>query len=222
MPDLAEFTRVVSEQGRRIFTEMTSALRASGVDFSGDVSQKMDEAAARIDEQANRVAGRVQREVERAKEAADRAKEHAKEQASRHAGRAEEFSRRVAERMQRHAEHEAEASRRVAERVSRHAEREAQAAARVASGRNRRGRWWFTEERDSWWDHTPRPDAGRADATGTAAHAPGAGNPADWGASNGPRTPSATEAERLAILQMLQNGQISSEQAGKLLDALGG
>jgi hypothetical protein len=161
--DIAAFADMVSEQGRRIFAEVTRAVRSGGAGVSEEVARRMEEAAERIDEQARRVAERVQREVERTLHAVD----HADERARRRAERVEEHARRVAERT---------------------AERAHRAAAR--------GRWWFTEKLDEW---------GAAGQGGARAARPAA----------------ATQAERLAVLQMLQEGKITSEQAAKLLDALG-
>ncbi len=163
-PDLAEFARLMSEHGRRIFAEMTRAIRASEAGISEEVARRLDEAAERIDEQARRVAERVQREVERSYHAVERAQEHA---------------RRAAERLERHAGRWEEGG------------RKADRAARPG-----RGRWWFTERLEQW-------GAPGAPAAGARVRRPPA------------------EQERRLILQMLQEGKITSEQAARLLDALG-
>ena len=160
--DVAAFADMVSEHGRRIFAEVTRAVRTGGAGVSEEVARRMEEAAERIDEQARRVAERVQREVERTLHAV----EHADDRARRRAERVEEHARRAAERT---------------------AERAQRAAAR--------GRWWFTEKLDEW--------------------------AAGQGGARAARPAGATQAERLAVLQMLQEGKITSEQAAKLLDALG-
>ncbi len=131
------------------------------------------------------------------------------------AERIDEKARQAAERLQRevertvaHAEryethgrraaaHAEERARRVAERVARHAQRHAERhagrEARRAERGARRGRWWFAE----------RPG-----------DVPGGERPQP--------TPSATSAERMTIMQMLQDGKITADQAARLLDALGG
>jgi len=115
--DLSEFARVMSEQGRRIFAEMTERIRASGGgETSEEVARRLDKAAGRIDEQVQRVAERVEREVERAFGVVDRATRRMDQQARRQAHRVEEQAHRGAERAER--------------------------AARRAG----RGRWWFTED----------------------------------------------------------------------------
>jgi hypothetical protein len=163
--DFAAFADVLSEQGRRVFAEVTRAVRSSGTGMSEEVARKMEEAADRVEAQARHFAERMQREADRAMRAV---------------GHADEHTRRHAERARRRAEHEAERARHHAERVARRA----------------RGRWWFTERADEW-------------ATTSA------------GARTAAR-PGPSGAERLAVLQMLQEGKISSEQAARLLDALGG
>ncbi|MGH2351697.1 MAG: hypothetical protein ACRDJN_08790, partial [Chloroflexota bacterium] len=106
--DLSEFARVMSEQGRRIFSEMTDRVRTGGSGVSDDIARRLDEAAGRIDEQVQHVAERVEREVERAFAAVERAAQRAEEHGRRAAGhgrrtaeRAEEHGRRAAERAQR-------------------------------------------------------------------------------------------------------------------------
>lgn len=157
-PDFSEFARLMADQGRRIFADVTQAVRAGGV-VSEDVTRRVEEAAERIDRQARRAAERMQREVERSYRAAERAEE----QARRTAGRAAEGVHRQAER---------------------------------AASRASRGRWWFTEKLDEW-------------------AAPSGDTPSGAAAKASPE-------ERVAILQMLREGKITSEQAAQLLDALGG
>ena len=181
VPDIAEFTRVMSEQGRRILQEMTRAVSASGVGVPGDVAERVDEAALRIDEQVRRVAERVQREVESVVGSASRVEERARQAAERAAERAE----RAARRMETHAR-----------------EREER-----ASRRGGRGRWWFTERLDEW-AAANAANAGHADRPGSAATATA--------------SPSATSDERRTILDMLKDGKITSDQAARLLEALGG
>jgi hypothetical protein len=192
-PDPAEFARTMSETGRRIFAEMTRALRAGSTGMPEEVAKRMEEAAERIDEQARRTAERVQREVERTYEAAGRVRGHAQ----RAATRAEEQARRVADRVQ---ERAARGARRRQhgrwwtddpEELARIGMRVGRAAARAG-----RGRWWFTEGLDDARDR-----------------------PANGGGV--PRQAPATSEERLAILKMLQDGKITAEQAAKLLEALG-
>lgn len=178
IPDLNEFTRVMSESAQRIFADMTRAVRASNLGFGDEIASRLDKAAQRIDEEAKRVAERVQREVERANETVGRAQSQARHAASR----AEARAQRVAERM----EH----------RTTRHEER---AARRASSGR---GRWWFADRLEEW-------------AAANGGQAPGATT------SAAPRPTRDTTEERRAILAMLAEGKITSEQASQLLDALG-
>ncbi|HEU5315502.1 MAG TPA: hypothetical protein VFX49_05290 [Chloroflexota bacterium] len=128
------------------------------------------------------------------------------------AERIDEKARQAAERLQREVErtvasverHEAHGRRaeeharrvaeRVAERVQRHAERHAHRAERHADRSARRGRWWFTER----WDEAGQPPRESAE-----------------------RRRESSQAERLAIMEMLRDGKIDADQAAKLLDALG-
>jgi hypothetical protein len=182
-PDINEFARTMSEYGRRIFADMTEAIRAGGV-VPDDVTRRLEEAVERIDEQVRRTAERVQREADRAYEQWERTQE----QAQRAAERAEAQARHIADRLQERAE-------RVAQRAATRgwradAESWARAGASVArqAARAGRGRWWFTED----LDEPPAPPRG-----------------------------AASRDERLAVLTLLQEGKITSEQAAKLLEALG-
>jgi len=191
-PDFAQFAKTMSEHGRRILEEMAAALRASGVVASEDASRRLEEAAKRLDEQAWRVAERLQHDFERAFQTAERAQEHAR----RAAERAEERARRIAERMRQRREGPSWWS---PEQMGHW-----RAAARAAaSGRAGRSRWWFTE--------------GAGESPAGAAAAPGAGG-------QGRPLPGSAAAreERLAILQLLQEGKITADQASRLLEALGG
>ena len=113
--------------------------------------------------------------------------------AERHASRVAQHAERHAERAAEHAERAARHAEKHAERVTRHAERVSQRAERAAERGVRRGRWWFTERMDEWAK-----------------------------SGGGTTAPRATEEERLAIMQMLRDGKITTEQAATLLDALGG
>ena len=64
-----------------------------------------------------------------------------------------------------------------------------------AAARAGRGRWWFTEGLDDAYGDGPAP--------------------------GGAPRPRASREERISILTMLQEGKITSEQAAKLLEALG-
>jgi hypothetical protein len=211
--DFTEFADVMSEHGRRIFQDVARAVRSSGTGVSEDVARKLDEAAERIDETARRAAERIQREVEKTVGVAERYEEHGR----RAAASAEERARKIAEKVARHAErHGARQAERVertvesqAERAARQAEREAERAARHAErdamrgARRARGRWWFTERLDEWANSATGMGVGASGMRGTPA-------------------PHATEDERLAIMKMLAEGKITTDQAAKLLDALGG
>ncbi len=120
--ELSEFARQMSEQGRRIFTEMTEKVRQGGSEASEDVARRLDEAAGRIDVQVQRVAERVEREVERAFD----------------------FVERATQRPGGAAHHEAAPDERRAGHIAEKARRAAERAAR----RGGRGRWWFTEKLD--------------------------------------------------------------------------
>lgn len=194
-PDSAEFARTMSETGRRIFAEMTRALRAGSTGMPEEVAKRMEEAAERIDEQARRTAERVQREVERTHEAAGRAREHAQ----RAAARAEAQAHRVADRVQERAERAARRKQRGRwwtddpEELARIGIRVGRAAARAG-----RGRWWFTEGLGDVFGPRPGSNGGAA-----------------------PKRAPASPEERLAILTMLQDGKITADEAAKLLEALG-
>ena len=121
-PDLTAFARIVSEQGRRLLSEMTRTARG-GDGAPEEVARWMNEAAGRIDQQAARAAERVQKEAERVRREVERAFHVAE--------RAQEHSRRAAERAQ--------------ERAGRAGERAERAGRRAG-----RGRWWFTEKLDEW------------------------------------------------------------------------
>ncbi|MBI3971381.1 MAG: hypothetical protein HY332_08830 [Chloroflexi bacterium] len=196
-PDIGEFARVMSERGRRIFEEMTRTLRASGAGISDDMAHRMEEAAERIDEQTRRLAERIQHEVERTMETTERVQHQARHAAARAEERARRAAERAAARAAHHAARHEERARRVAERVAQRAGGRA--------GRAGRGRWWFADRFDEWATHAAASPEGAPDHPGV------------------PRAATAaTREERLAILQMLREGKITSEQASKLLEALGG
>lgn len=139
------------------------------------------------------------RKIEEAAERIDEKARQAAERLQREVERAVASAERYEDHGRRAAAHAEERARRVAEKVARHAERHAERAAhraeRHAERAARRGRWWFNERYDDT-DEGPR----------------GAAEP----------RPKASEAERLAIMQMLRDGKISADQAATLLDALGG
>jgi hypothetical protein len=212
--DLSEFVRLMSEQSRRIFGEMTEKVRHSGFDASGDVAKKLDEAAGRIDEQVQRVAERVEREVERAFGFVERA--------TQGDGPGGAPRRRHHEVHFRHAQ-EAERAARAAERAARATERAAERAGRT-DRRAGRGRWWFTDRLDelSRAAASAATSASATTATSSASswNGPGSGGPAATGGPGG--TTKASPEERRAILDMLAAGAITPDQAARLLDALGG
>lgn len=123
-------------------------------------------------------------------------------------GQGRDFQRRMeelGERLSRQAEQAArraeEIGRRESEKAARRAERLAQKAARQAQRQSERGwRWGGNWGGFNWNPPPPPPPPGRPPAP--------------------PRQPS--DEERLVILRMLAEGQISTEDAARLLDALGG
>ncbi|MDQ3701586.1 MAG: hypothetical protein M3442_11805 [Chloroflexota bacterium] len=206
--DLSEFARQMSEQGRRIFSDMTDKVRQGGTEASDDVARRLDEAAGRIDVQVQRVAQRVEREVERAFGVVERATQRAAEHGHPGAAHTEHDHPRHEHSEHKHAEH------------TEHAAERARRAAERAARRTGRGRWWFTEKLDEmarggpcWGDVRTAVEGGVRGGT--------------WSGFNGGAGPSAprpeaSPEERRAILDMLAAGTITSEQAATLLDALGG
>ncbi len=152
-----------------------------------------EDASRRLEEAAKRLDEQAWRVAERL--------QHDFERAFHTAERAQEHARRAAERAE-------ERARRIAERMrQRQGHRwwspgpgvEWGASAR-AGARAGRSRWWFTEAPEE----PPAP-------------APGAAGP-----GHSPPGSAAAREERLAILQLLQEGKITPDQASRLLEALGG
>lgn len=128
--------------------------------------------------------------------------------------RMQELSERMAQRAEEAARRAEEFARREGERAARRAERMAQKAGRQAQRQAERGMRWGWGQGGfggfPWPNPNPSP------------------NPAPWPRPAPPRPPApppkprATDEERLVILQMLAEGKISTEDAARLLDALGG
>lgn len=220
--DLGEFVRLMSEQSRRIFGDMTEKVRHSGFDASGDVAKRLDEAAGRIDEQVQRVAERVEREVERAFGFVERATKGDGQEGATH--------RRHHDVHFRHGQ-EAERAARAAERAARATERAAERASRTER-RAGRGRWWFTDRLDelsraaagaasSASATASRPSTSSWSGSGARGEAVGSGSSGGTAGTAG-TPPKASPEERRAILDMLAAGAITPDQAARLLDALGG
>jgi hypothetical protein len=113
-------------------------------------------------------------------------------------GRFERKMQEMSERIARQAE---EAARRATRRADEMARREAERAQRQAERVARRaGRWGFGPPPGPWTGGWPRPPA----------------------PPPAPARPKPTEEERLVILRMLADGKISTEEATRLLEALGG
>lgn len=203
--DLSEFARQMSEQGRRIFSDMTDKVRQGGAEASDDVARRLDEAAGRIDVQVQRVAQRVEREVERAFGVVERATQRAAEHGHSEHGHAEHGPPHHDHGAHKHAEHAAERARRAAERAAR---------------RTGRGRWWFTEK----LDEIARGGPGWGDVRTAVEGSVRGGAWRGFNGAAGPASqrPKASPEERRTILDMLAAGTITSEQAATLLDALGG
>lgn len=186
------------------------AARAAGAPDFVEIAEVMAERGRRVVQEVARAvraggggaSDELARKLEEAEARIEAAARHAAERVQREvertvqtAGRYEEHGRRVAERVVERAGRHAE---RQAERHAERAERFAEHATRRAG----RGRSWFAERLDEW---ATANRGGTAGSAGTRA-----------------TTPSATEDERLAIMQMLRDGKINAEQAAQLLDALGG
>lgn len=122
--------------------------------------------------------------------------------------RMEEMGERIARQAEQAARRADEIGRRASEKAARRAEKLAQRAAREAQRQGERGwRWGWGGNWGgfNWNAPPPRPPT------------PPPGRP------TAPPSPKrATDEERLVILRMLAEGQISTEDAARLLDALGG
>lgn len=178
----------------RDFTEFADLMADYGKRIFKDVART-------VRSSGTDVSGDVARKLEEAAERIDETARRAAERIQREVERTVAATERYEGHGRRAAEHAEARARSVAEKVAHHAEKHAERAARhVERAAHRaergvkRGRWWFTEHMDEW----AAPRATR------------------------PEPPRASEAERLAIMQMLRDGKVSVEQAATLLDALGG
>ena len=168
-----------------------------------EFAREMSQTAQRIFERMTQAvrAGNTQfgdEVARRLDEGAERIDEQARrvaERLAREVERANESVARAQEHARRAAERAEEQAHRVAERVERRASRMADRAER----RGGRGRWWFADRMEEAAAPPPPASAG----------------------PSGAASPAATE-ERRAILAMLSEGKITSDQAARLLDALNG
>jgi hypothetical protein len=179
----------------RDFTEFADVMADYGKRIFRDVARSVRSSGTGVSDD---VARKLEEAAERIDESARRAAERVQREVDRiqrEVGRQDVHVRRAAEHVESRARHVAE---RAARHAERHAERVARHAERAVSRTERsveRG-----ARRGRWWFN---------EAMGQASSS----------ATTGPR---ATEAERLAIMEMLRDGKVSAEQAATLLDALGG
>lgn len=192
-------TRAGGETDVRAVPERDDAGAGPVRDFS-EFAEVMSEQGRRVVEEVARavrasgsgVSEEVARKLDHAADKIDETARRAAERIQRELERTVSVAERYEEHGRRAAHHAEERLRRMNERLQRRAAREAERGARRAS----HGRSWLAERLEEW-----------AEAQSRRPSAPQQG---------------ATEAERLAVLQMLREGKISAEQAAHLLDALGG
>jgi hypothetical protein len=181
-----------STDAPRDFTEFADVMADYGKRIVKDIARSVRASGSGVSDD-------VARKLEEAAERIDEKARQAAEKLQREVERTVASVERHQEHGRRAEEHARRVAERVAERVSRHAERHAERHAhrveRQTERAARRGRWWFTER----WDEAGQSARAASDARRES-----------------------TQAERLAIMEMLRDGKINADQAAKLLDALGG